>query len=326
MKFFKSVAVSAISTCVLISASYGSQINITFPLHVAPKNARTVMLKDYVDQVSKFSAGRIKVTLYPGDQLYNTASGLRALTQGSVQMMEAPNGAYLAYDKIFNLIEIPFVFNNSQKYYNFLYGTPGEKILKSLEKSNMHGITFADEGPMIIATKDRLLAIPSDFKGLVVRTSGHKLVEDSLRRLGASTTKMSLSEVYSAAQQNVINAVYTTISAYKAQHLNEVMPYVTLWPGRGAYVWVMSDKLWNSLDAYDRHMITTTAKQAALEYNYHAWHNKDKDIAELSKKGVKYHELTESELKTIHSKIMPLYNDLKKKFGAEIINSIVSGK
>lgn len=326
MKFFKSIAIFAISSCFLMSASYGSQINITFPLHVSPKNARTLMLKDFVGQVSKFSGGKIKVTLYPGDQLYNTASGLRALTQGSVQMMEAPNGAYLAYNKIFNLIEIPFVFNNSEKYYNFLYGAPGAKILKSLDKSNMHGITFADEGPMIIATKDRLLAIPSDFKGLVVRTSGHKLVEDSLRLLGASTTKMSLSEVYSAAQQNVINAVYTTISAYKAQHLNEVMPYVTLWPGRGAYIWVASDKLWNSLDSYEKHMLTTTAKQAALQYDYHAWHNKDKDIAELTKKGVKYHELTKSELKVIHSKIMPLYNNLKKKFGNKIIDSIIAGK
>lgn len=324
MKFFKAITVCAISSFCLSSAAQAESINITFPLHVAPKNARTVMLKDYVDQMSKFSGGRMKVTLYPGDQLYNTASGLRALTQGSVQMMEAPNGAYLAYDKIFNLIEIPFVFNNSQKYYNFLYGQPGEKILKSLEKSNMHGITFADEGPMIIATKDRIVAKPSDFKGLVVRTSGHKLVEDSLRMLGASTTKISLGEVYSAAQQNVINAVYTTISAYKAQHLYEVMPYVTLWPGRGAYVWVVSDKLWKSLDAYDRHTLSTTAKQAALEYDYHAWHNKDKDVAELSKKGVRYHEFTETELKAIHTKIAPLYENLKKEFGTEIIDSIIS--
>ncbi len=326
MKLFKSVAIVAISICCLMSASYASKTKITFPLKIAPTNARTLMLKSYVDQVSKFSNGRIKVSLYPGNQLYNTSSGLRALTQGSVQMMEAPSGAYLAYDKIFNLVEIPFVFNNSQKYYNFLYGKVGKKMLKRLKKSNMHGITFSDEGPMIIATKSRLLATPADFKGLVVRTSGHKLVEASLRLLGASTTKMSLSEVYSAAQQNVINAVYTTLSAYKAQHLYEVMPYVTLWPGRGAYVWVTSEKLWKSLDTLDRHIITTAAKQSALEYNYHAWHNKDKAVAELTKKGVHYHELTKNELKTIHSKIMPLYNNLKKKFGKKTINSIISGK
>lgn len=326
MKFFKSVAIFVVSLGLLMSASYGSQINITFPLKVAPKNPRTLMAQKFADQVSKFSGGKIKVTLYPGNQLYGTADGLRALTQGSVQMMEAPNSAYLSYNKMFNLIEIPFVFSNSQKYFNFLYGDPGAKILKSLKKSNMHGITLADEGPMILATKDRLLIKPKDFKGLVVRTSGHKLLEDSLRLLGASTTKMSLSEVYSAAQQNVINAVYTTLDAYKAQHLYEVMPYVTLWPGRGAYVWVVSNSFWNSLDAYDKNLITTVAKQSALEYDYQAWHNKDKDVAELAKKGVKYAELSESELQKIRTTIMPLFNKLRKEFGNQIIDNIISGK
>ncbi len=298
-------------------------VKITLPTKVAPTNPRTISLKRFGKLVNKFSGGKIKVTVYPGGELYNTPSGIRALTQGAVQMMESPSDAYLPYGKLFGLIEIPFIFGNSHEFYSFLYGKTGDKILNSIRKSNIEGITFADEGPMIIATKNGVLTKPADFKGLVVRTSGHPMVEAALKLLGASTVKMDLGEVYSAAQQGVVSGVYTTLDAYMAQHLYEVLPDITLWPGRGAYMWVASKTWWDSLDSLDRYILSTTAKQVALEYDYNAWHNKDKYVNELLKKGAKYHEFTEAQLKVIRLKIEPLYSKLGKQFGP-IVNKIIS--
>jgi len=298
-------------------------VKITFPTKVAPTNPRTISLKRFGKLVNEISGGRIKVTVYPGSELYNTPSGLRALTRGAVQMMEAPSDAYIPYGKLFNLIEMPFIFGNSHEFYSFLYGKAGNKILNSLKKSNIEGITFADEGPMIIATKNGVLNKPSDFKGLVVRTSGHPMVEASLKLLGASTVKMALGEVYSAAQQGVVNGVYTTLDAYMAQHLYEVLPDITLWPGRGAYMWVASKTWWDSLGTFDKYVLSTTAKQIALEYDYSAWHNKDKLVSQLLKKGAKYHEFTGAQLKVIRLKIAPLYSRLRKRFGP-IVNEITS--
>ena len=298
-------------------------IKITFPKHVVAKHPATINTVNFGKTVGVLSDGVINVKVYPGEQLYKTNQGLRFLTQGTVQMMNPPNGHFASYSPLFELIEVPFVFKTNVDFYSFLYGKTGEKLLRSLQKSNMHGITFADEGPFVIATKNRLINSPSDFKGLKIRTSGHPVVEKALQLLGASTTRISLGEVYSAAQQGVINGVFTTITAYVNRHPYEVLPYATLWPGHAAYVWVASKSWWDGLNPFYRHLIDTTAKESALKYDHQVWSIKDKYVNIIKKHGGKYHELSASQLDKIHAKIKPLYSDLKKKFGAKIIDEMM---
>jgi len=320
--FYFFIAILLLSFTGMTSAN-AKTIDITFPKHVSPTHPATLNAEDFGRVVNTLSSGAIKVKVYPGSELYKVKQGLQFLTQGSVQMMNPPNGHFVAYSPLFELVETPFIFANNKEFYTFLYGKTGNKILKSLKKSNIKGITFADEGPFIIATKNRLITKPSDFRGLKIRTSGHPIMEEALRLLGASTTRIPLGEVYSAAQQGVINGVATTLSAYTHKHLYEVLPNVTLWPGRAAYVWVASEGWWNGLNPYYRHIIDITAKEEALKYDMKVWSVKGKYIKILEKHGGKYHELSAKELKIMRSKIKPLYANLKKKFGAAMVNGIM---
>ncbi len=300
-----------------------STITIIFPKKVSPTYPGTINTEIFGKLVHEFSGGRIVVKVYPGSELYNVKAGLQALTQGAVQMMNPPNGHFVAYSRLFQLIEIPFIFKTNREFYSFLYGKIGNEILKSLEKSNIVGITYDDEGPFIIATKNRLITKPSDFKGLKIRTSGHPVMEEALRLLGASTVRIPLGEVYSAAQQGVITGCATTLAAYVTRHLYEVLPYVTLWPGRVAHVWVASKSWWDNLDPLDRYIISVTAKERALAYDYEVWKDKDKFVKEIEKNGGKYHELSPKELRIMRQRIAPLYKKLRKQFGP-IVDEILS--
>ncbi len=292
-----------------------SPVNIILPKHLSSSHPATLNAEEFGKLVNKLSFGKIKVTVYPGDQYATTKQALRFLTQGSVQMMNPPNGAFAGYSKITEIIEVPFAFKTRKEFYNFLYGKGGDKILKSLNKSNIIGITFSDEGPWVIATKNRLIKKPSDFKGLKIRTSGHILLEKSLHLLGASTVALELGQVYSAAQQGVVNGVATTISAYVHQHLYEVLPYATLWPVRVAYIWVASKPWFESLSPYDRYIIKAAAKEEALKYNVTIWKQEKQYISTIEKHGGKFYVLTPEESKAIQMKIKPLYKEIKKQFG-----------
>lgn len=111
----------------------------------------------------------------------------------------------MAYSKLFELVELPFSFKTNEDFWSFLYSDAGWKIIKSEEKSNIVGLTAMDKGSMIIATKDRFLKRPKDFKGMKIRISGHYIVEDAIRTFGGSTIRLPLGEVYTAAQQGVMN-------------------------------------------------------------------------------------------------------------------------
>lgn len=299
-----------------------AQVKIIFPKHVSATHPATLNAKRFGKIVNKLSSGNINVKVYPGDQYASAKQALRFLTQGSVQMMNPPNGFFSGYSPTTELIEVPFAFKTRVAFYNFLYGKGGNKILQSLEKSNMIGITFSDEGPWVIATKNRLIRTPGDFKGLKIRTSGHIMMEKEFHLLGASTVSLELGQVYSAAQQGVVNGVATTLAAYVHQHLYEVLPYATLWPARVAYIWVVSKTWFDGLNPYYRYIIKTTAKEEALKYDVKIWQQKNKYIRIIKRNGGKFHELSLKEAKAVRLKIAPLYNKIKKRFGS-LYNTIL---
>lgn len=292
-----------------------ASINIIIPKHVSATHPATIATKQFGKIVNELSSGNIKVTVYPGDQYANVKQALRFLTQGSVQIMNPPNGFFAGYSPATELIEVPFAFKDRIAFYNFLYGKSGNKILQSLEKSNMIGITFSDEGPWVIATKNRLIKTPGDFKGLKIRTSGHILMEKEFHLLGASTVALELGQVYAAAQRGVVNGVATPLSAYVHQHLYEVLPYATLWPARVAYIWVASKTWFDSLNPYYRHIIRITAEEEALKYDVKIWQQENNFLKIIKQHGGKVHKLTLKESEGIRLKIAPLYNEIKKRFG-----------
>ncbi len=291
------------------------KITIKFPLKVGLTHPRTTKTQEFAKWVEKYSNGAIKVEVYPGSQLYKTKEGLQALSMGGVEMMNPPNGHLVAYSKLYELIELPFLFKTNEDFWSFLYSPAGWKIIKSAEKSNVIGLTAMDEGPMIIATKDRFLKRPEDFKGMKIRTSGHPIVEDAIRTFGGSTVRLPLGEVYTAAQQGVVNGVYTTFTAYLKHHLYEVLPYVTLFPNHGAYVWVASKQWWDKLPNYYKYIIQTGAMRCAAEYDVEVWSGLDSYIKKLKAHGGHYYAPTPEDLKTLEKAFSHNWKKYEKKYG-----------
>ncbi len=315
MRWLNKMLVVAVLVAFGFAYSAEPEVTIKFPLKVSLKHPRTLKTQEFAKWVEKYSNGKIKVEVYPGSQLYKTKEGLQALTMGGVEMMNPPNGHLVAYSKLFDLIELPFIFNTPQDFWNFLYSDIGWKIIKSAEKSNIVGLTAMDEGPMVIAAKDHFVKSPKDFKGMKIRTSGHPIVEDAIRTFGGSTVRLPLGEVYTAAQQGVINGVYTTFSAYMKKHLYEVLPYVTLFPNHGAYVWVASKQWWDKLPPYYKYIIETAAKSAAAEYDVEIWSNLDNYIQQLKSHGGHYYRPTPKDLKAMEKAFSPNWKKYKAKYG-----------
>jgi TRAP-type C4-dicarboxylate transport system substrate-binding protein len=326
------LALTLAATCaaVLAAASAAAApIEIKMPIKVNIDTLRGKTSKEFGDEVAKKTGNRYKLVIYPGGQLYDGDKAAKAVQLGNVQMTNEPNSAYTAYTKNVDLMEIPFGFANAEEFQKFLEGPKADIVRKDLERAGFHVLAFLDEGPFVIGTKKVLIKAPADFKGQVIRTSGHPVVVDALKAMGASTAKIPLNEVYSALQQGTISAVYTTFDAFVNEKMVEVAPNVMIIPSYGAYIWVANKAWWDQQPAADRKLMDDTAERLGREYHKQIWAESDKFVAAIKKGGGKISDPAKDDpnaVKTFRAALAGTYDRTREKFGKDTVNAILSSR
>jgi TRAP-type transport system periplasmic protein len=325
-KFISCLAVVAVAASLAPSAVAQSEIKM--PIKMALTSLRGELSAEFGKELAKATNNRYKVTVYPGGQLYDGDKAAKAVQLGNVQMTNEPNSAFTAYTKNGDLMELPFGFANAEAFQDFLHGPRSDLVRKDLEKAGFHVLNFFDEGPFVIATKSVLIEKPADFKGQIIRTSGHPVVVDGLKGMGASTVKLPLNEVYSALQQGTITGVYTTFDAYVAEKMYEVAPNLMIIPSYGAYFWVTNKAWFDALPEADRKTMDAIADKLAKKYDKDIWAVADEHIATTKKAGGKISDPAKSAAahKAFRAAMEPTYAKMREKFGKEAVDTILSSK
>jgi C4-dicarboxylate-binding protein DctP len=328
MNPMRQVIAVAMAAVALAAAPALAQTEIKLPIKVNLDTLRGKTSQEFGEELAKATGGRYKLTIYPGGQLYDGDKAAKAVQLGNVQMTNEPNSAFTAYTKNVDLMEIPFGFANPDEFQKFLEGPKADVVRKDLEKAGFHVLAFLDEGPFVIGTKSVLIEKPGDFKGLVIRTSGHPVVVDGLKGMGASTAKIPLNEVYSALQQGTITGVYTTFDAFVNEKMVEVAPNVMVIPSYGAYVWVANKAWFEALPEADRKAMDEIAVKLGRKYHHDIWTQTDEFVAAVKKGGGKVSDPAKSDavVKDFRTALAPTYEKMREKFGKDAVDSILTSK
>lgn len=329
MTYGRTLLASAVLATSLVAASvFAAPIEIKIPIKVNIDTLRGKFTQEFGNELAKATHDKYKTVIYPGGQLYDGNKAAQAVQLGNVQMTNEPNSAFTSYTKNVDLMEIPFGFANPDEFQKFLEGPKADIVRKDLEKAGFHVITFLDEGPFVIGAKTVLIQKPSDFKGLVVRTSGHPVVVDALKDMGASTAKIPLNEVYSALQQGTINAVYTTFDAFVNEKMVEVAPNVMIIPSYGAYIWVANKKWFESQPAADQKLMDEIGGKLGKRYHHDIWAETDKFVAAIKKSGGKVSDPAKdpNAIQAFRAALQPAYDKVRKQFGKETVDAILTSK
>ena len=321
-------AVAAATFLASFAPAASAQTEIKIPIKVNATTLRGQMTQAFGDELAKATNNRYKLTIYPGGQLYDGDKAAKAVQLGNVQMTNEPNSAFTAYTKNADLMELPFGFADADAFQEFLHGPRSDMVRKDLEKAGFHVVTFFDEGPFVIATKEVLVKGPADFKGQVIRTSGHPVVVDGLKGMGASTVKIPLNEVYSALQQGTISGVYTTFDAFVNEKMYEVAPNVMIIPSYGAYFWVANKAWFDALPEADRKLIDSIANKLAKQYDKDVWAASDEHVATVKKMGGKISDPAKDPAarKAFRESMAKTYDKMREKFGKEPVDAILASK
>lgn len=199
-----------------------------------------------------------KVQLFWAKSLYDIPQGVRALSQGNLEMITGQFGKTASVEPVANVVlgagklTTPGAIGKIeetetfQTFGNLMRAKHGVEVLGSGDMSMYMGVG---------GTKGRYL-MPDDFKGNKIRSMGP--AENALLdALGANPQAMAFGDVPTALQTGVIDGLLTSLGGFNA--VKEQAPYFSVAGLNGIvgdYYWFgVSERWWNSLSDAQRNAI-----------------------------------------------------------------------
>ncbi|MEW4923744.1 TRAP transporter substrate-binding protein [Algibacter sp. 2305UL17-15] len=173
------------------------------------------------------SDGRMKVQVYPSEQLAKEIEAIR-LIQAEVIDMTVTGSMLNNWFELAAFCELPFFFKDTIEARNFIHGKVGKEMERQMiEVTGLRPVGYFQRGPRHL-TSNRPIKHPDDLQGLIVRVPNVPSFVTAWSALGAKPTPMAFSEVFTSLQQGTIEAQENPFDLIKNAGFYEVQKYINL--------------------------------------------------------------------------------------------------
>jgi C4-dicarboxylate-binding protein DctP len=316
------IAAASIAALALVGpASAQAPIVIKFSHVVAPNTPKGQGAEKFKELAEKYTAGKVKVEVYPNSQLYKDKEEVEALQLGAVQML-APSLAKFGPlgVKEFEVFDLPYILPDKAALGRITKGPIGKGLLAKLEPKGIKGLAYWDNGFKIMTGNKPLIHV-ADFRGMKMRIQSSKVLEAQFRALGAIPQVLAFSEVYQAMQTGVVDGGENTPSNCYTQKMNEVQKYMTVSNhGYIGYAVIVNKKFWDGLPADVRGQLDKAMAEATDYANSISQKENDDAIAAMKKAGTTtFHEQTAAEKAEWIKALQPVTDDMSSRVGKDLI-------
>jgi len=279
------------------------------PVH----HAYTKGAQEFARLVEEGTNGEVVIKVYGGGQLgKGERELLEGLQLGTIDMAVTATGPVSNFSEDMGVVDLPFLFTDNEHVDKVLDGPIGRSLLDGLEKANIKGLAFFENGFRNFTNSKRSLLKPEDFKGLKFRTMENPVHLASVRQLGAQAVPMSWGEVYTSLQTGVIDGQENPVAIVYAFKLSEVQKYLSL---SGHFYspapLSMSLKKFKGLKPEHQKVVLNAALQAAAYERKLIRDNEAKQLAALKEQGMVVSQVD----KTVFIEAMAsVYDEFGKKY------------
>lgn len=310
--------------CVTTPVAAQQPIVIKFS-HVVAANTPKGRTAEYFKKlVEERTRGAVKVEVYHNSVLYKDKEEMEALQIGAVHMLAPTPGKFGPLGvREFELLDLPFLFDNLDEEHKVTQGPIGRQLLDRLESRGIVGLAFWDNGFKEM-TANRPLHKPEDLKGLKMRIQSSKVIEAQMRAVGALPQVMTFSEIYQGLQTGVVDGQENPTSNIYSSKFHEVQKYLTMTDhGYHGYAVITNKKFWNELPPDIRATLEGAVKEATVFFNNSAKKDNDDALEDIRKSGkTQIITLTPAERLAWKRAMAKVHQEWGKKLGEDILQAI----
>jgi len=283
-------------------------------------------VKIFADTTEKSTNGRVKMNIYPNNQLGS----------GPVQMENVQTGVQDIYiasfvwagrlDKDFNVLAAGFAFKDTGHFDKFMKSKVGMDMRERLAKNwNIRMVSYNwFRLPRVFLSRKKPIRTADDLVGLKMRVPNIPVFDLNFRIWESKPTRVAWTEYYLALAQGVVDGGESTAEKIYPMKFHEVAPHITManW-GLAATAVFMTEKKFQSLSPQDQKAMLEAAQKASIYYNGEMTKSFEENKKEMIKGGATFIELKPAERNTFKNKILENVDKYDKIFETKGLYKLV---
>ncbi|MFO6463818.1 DctP family TRAP transporter solute-binding subunit [Jannaschia sp. KMU-145] len=286
-----------------------------------PKGIAASLLQERVNEEMN---GTMCMEVFPNSTLYNDDQVLEAMLQGDVQLAAPSLSKFEAFTKVFQVFDLPFVFEDINAVDRFQLSEDGQAMLNSMQRRGLQGMAFWHNG-MKQMSANKPLEMPTDAAGLKFRVQPSDVIVAQMEAIGVSPQPMAFSEVYGALQTGVVDGQENTWSNIYGQKFFEVQDGTTETNhGIIDYLVVSSVDWLDSLDPAVREQFETILSEVTEVRNAESTRVNDEAKQAIMDAGGVVRQLTPEQRTAWVDAMRPVWDQFADSIGQENIDAAVS--
>ncbi|MFA6507428.1 MAG: DctP family TRAP transporter solute-binding subunit [Treponemataceae bacterium] len=262
---------------------------VKFSTPVAPDHANTLAANKFAEIVNKGSGGRLKVEVFPANQLGNVKDVIEYVMTGSVHMYIGGTSETSLFQSNWGVMDCPYLFRDFDHLMKAANSDVIKEMSDSLEKSRGVKILAADMyyGARHLTTKNKEVKTPADLKGMLIRAPDQPVYLEAVKAMGATPTPVAFSDLYMALKQGVVDGQENPIPTIYTYKYYEAQKFIMLTGHMLRVNLVGASAAWFNGLAPDLKKLVNDALKESIKFNNDLILQQEKDmLTELKKLGM----------------------------------------
>lgn len=216
----------------------------------------------FKELVEERTEGSITINLFTDGSLGTEKDNFTQLAANEIPLVVGGIQPIDMYATEYQFLSAPYMITSWDHLDAILESEIGQGLYKKLEENNIRAMAMCRRGiRQTCATKE--IRTPADLQGVKFRVSEITSWVAFWKGVGAQTTSVALTELYSALQTHVVDACEGPYEQMATNKLYEVQNYVINTEHIYEPTWLyMSDRVYQDLDDRTKTLLDECAKEA----------------------------------------------------------------
>jgi tripartite ATP-independent transporter DctP family solute receptor len=256
------------------------------------------------------SGGRLRIDVYPSQQLGSERELIELLQIGSVGMTKVSSAVLESFVPSFRVFGIPYLFEDRAHRDRVLGSDLGRELLRSTTPVRVRGLCYYDSGSRSFYTKARPIHTPDDLRGLKIRVQESAMAVRMVQALGGSATPIAWGELYTALQGGVVDGAENNAPSFHLSRHYEVCRYYTIDEHTTVPdVLLISNEVWDGLTPQEQQWLQEAADESAI-YQAELWEESDAEsLRAVEAAGV---EIIHPDKTIFAERVRPLHEEYRR--------------
>lgn len=322
MKYYMAVIL------VLILSTFGFAQNhtIKFATQAPEGSAWIKVMEEYNQEVQKLTNGKVKFKIYPGGIQGDELGVLRKMHFGSIHSAGFTGVGAGEILPEFRVLEAPMLIRTPEEV-DYITSMLYDYFAQKFEENGYVLLGLTEVGFVYVFSKKPIRSI-SDLKGIKMwMWEGDPLAEAAFKALGANAIPLSITDVLTSLQTNLIDAVYTSPLACVTLQWYTRVKYMMDAPLTNSFGAILiSKKMFDKIQPEYQEILLEKGREHMERLVKLSRRSNTESIELMKKNGIEIVSIPEENLKDFYNAAQQARNNLVGKlYSKELLTRVESG-